>query len=73
MKANRSDDYAQIHDVNKYMESFYDENLETKVNGARKVLLLFLEVQNFQPLIEHGNSFIFFPSNQASFKTFQRP
>lgn len=54
MKSTKSEEYAQLSEINKYMESFYDENIETKVAGARKVLLLFLEVSNYQELIEHG-------------------
>ncbi len=45
---------ANIHYLDEYLEAFYEENAETKIAAARKILLLILDFSNLEVLLNHG-------------------
>lgn len=46
---------ADIHYLDEYVEAFYEENLEAKVEASHKILVLSLDYSNLEYMLNHGN------------------
>ncbi len=44
-----------IHHLDSYIEIFFEEKLEPKIDAARRILELTLDMKNIEYLLSHGS------------------
>lgn len=49
-------DEANINDLDDYIQYYYEENIDHKIEATRKILLLTLDMKNIEILLNHGIS-----------------
>ena len=50
----RDIDEANINDLDDYIQYYYEENIDHKIEATRKILLLTLDMKNIEILLNHG-------------------
>lgn len=51
----RDIDEANINDLDDYIQYYYEENIDHKIEATRKILLLTLDMKNIEILLNHDS------------------
>lgn len=47
---------ASIHELDDYIASYYEDDIDLKISTAKKILLLTLDMKNMEHIVTNGNS-----------------